>query len=635
LLLGAFAGAIPAAQRAAAASSSTTLSIGYLEPVDYLNPFRGLNDPSYVLYGLIYDYLFAFDQDGRVIPSLATNATCTDASCQNWTYTIRQGVTWSDGTPFTAADVNFTINYNVQNTSALFAFAPYVYRIMPCVNTTVNCGAIQTGAWQVTVYFDRPFFPGKQLWFPIVQKKQWEVIPGSVAQTTYNNSNPIGTGAFIADPNIFDEWRTGQPIHLTRNLNFHPVGTHTGPSNITDIYLQQFTDESLMEAALLAGSIDLGKFTSDGYSAVVGRPGIVGQQGLEATQYWNEIGFSQLAGGSTPLNPARYDIAVRQALAKATNKDYIIKNFYGGKGVRGTDLMSPITPQWYYDPVADGHNLTFDLTAANTMLNSAGYTTRVADPQGVCSGTVRSLATTKTVIANDNNATNDSVTIPAGTSLALTMGVRSEFQQEQKTATYLQQQWCQVGVSIKISVEGSNKLTADVYAGVFDTYILYWSGDPDPNYLLSIQSAYTLSGWNDNYWNNDTFNTLYVAQLATADPALRAQTVTQAQRVHYESAAYIIYVYPYGNWAYRTDKWTGWGDWVAHPFRQLDAFWGGNPLFFGLTTVPPPVGGVSALLLAGIGVGAAIIVIAVAAVLWSRRRKKTSEREAEVPLPPK
>ncbi|TMD02257.1 MAG: PKD domain-containing protein, partial [Chloroflexi bacterium] len=146
-----------------------------------------------------------------------------------------------------------------------------------------------------------------------------------------------------------------------------------------------------------------------------------------------------------------------------------------------------------------------------------------------------------------------------------------------------------------MNVLAEDALSAEVYGGLTDTYIWYWSGDPDPNYLLSIESGYTLDGWNDNYWNNATYNQLYVQHLAATNFTQRQSVVRAAEKVNYESAAYIIYIFPFGEWAYRTDLWTNWGDWNAHPYRQMDAFWGANPLFFDLqytgTITPnqPPV----------------------------------------------
>ena len=69
----------------------------------------------------------------------------------------------------------------------------------------------------------------------------------------------------------------------------------------------------------------------------------------------------------------------------------------------------------------------------------------------------------------------------------------------------------------------------------------------------------------------------------------RQQIVHAAEKLNYESAVYIIYIYQNGTWAYRTDRFSGWGDWTAHPYRQMDAFWGANPLFLELTPSGGPV----------------------------------------------
>ena len=84
-------------------------------------------------------------------------------------------------------------------------------------------------------------------------------------------------------------------------------------------------------------------------------------------------------------------------------------------------------------------------------------------------------------------------------------------------------------------------------------------------------------------------------QLADLNVAQRETDVKAAQSIQYGSASYIIYIFPYGEWAMRTDLWQGWGNWTAHPYRQMNAYWGANPLFFDLncptcgaqTNLPP------------------------------------------------
>ena len=595
-----FSGALPSAVGTARAAGTVSFHVGYLQAVDSLNPFMGQEDASYVFYSLVYDFLFSPDQDGNWVPNLALSASC-DAVCMNWTYQIRQGVYWNDPAnptvhnQLTADDVNFTINYNIANFFQLWAYQPYVNRIVQCgAQTRPHCGAVQTGAWQVTVYFDRPFAPGRALLIPIIQKAQWQSISPSQAQYHFTNSDPIGTGPYIADTNIYTEWVNGQPLQLHKNPSYHQVGSHIGPPFIDDLYLQQFNGENSLVSALEAGEVDLAKFTPSGYAAVAHQPNIAEQQALISTNEWNEIAFSQLDSSTADknLNPARWDVNVRRALAMATNKDFIDETIYAGKGVRGDSLLTPITPQLWYDPTTDpGANLTFNLQAANALLNQSGYTVWSGGSfgSGVRAAARNIFMNITTNACNCPNPTPVTKEVLAGTPLAFSMAVRQEFPQEQDVAKYLQAEWAQVGVQLTPQVMLESALSAAVFGGGVDTYIWYWSGGgPDPNYLLSIASAFTLNGWSDSYWNNVTYNNLYIQQLAAVDPTVRPQYVRAAEKVQYESAVYIIYIVPYGQWAYRTDRFTGWGDWLAHPYRQFDAYYGANPLFLDLQPNHPP-----------------------------------------------
>jgi peptide/nickel transport system substrate-binding protein len=586
-----------------ARAATQDLYVGFLQPIDSLNPFIGTTDAAYLLYGLLYDYPFSFDQDGKFVGNLVTSASC-DSSCFNWTYQIRQGVKWSDGTPYTANDFNFTINYQLPSGSSFFhlwAYEPYLNQIRTCTSgVKTACGASITSPWNVTVYFKIPFVAGHALFSIMIQQAQWSGVSPQSAQTSFTNSNPIGTGPFIADPNIYNEWTTGSPLHLMKNANYHPVGNRTSTiSHIDNLYLETFSDETQLAIALEKGNIQLAHMTPAGVKLVSGSPGVSVQEGLESIQEWNEIGITQIDNNKvdSKLNPARWDRNVRRALAMATNKDHILQVIFDGKGVRGDSLMTPITPQWWYDPTTDpGANLTFDLAQANALLDAAGYNAWWTDTDGT-----RYRMANQTITLNVQTPaclcptpTNVTKLVPAGQKLEFSMEGRSNFPEEVEVATYLKAQWAQVGVKIDYTPVSELALSADVYGGHVDTYVWFWSGDPDPNYLLSIQSGYTLDGWSDNYYDNVTYNRLYVQQLADLNVTQRQKDVRAAEKQEYEDAAYIIYLYPFGEWAYRSDLWTGWGDWNAHPYRQMDAFWGANPLWFDLQEInggqqkPPP-----------------------------------------------
>lgn len=131
-------------------------------------------------------------------------------------------------------------------------------------------------------------------------------------------------------------------------------------------------------------------------------------------------------------------------------------------------------------------------------------------------------------------------------------------------------------------------METDVYAAKFDTYVWWWSSDPDPNYILSIQAGQTLNGWNDNFFDNASYNYAYDQQLAAMDVNTRQYWARQAQKIDYLAAPFLILVYPYYEVAYWTDLWVGWGDMNAHPGRQVMAFYGLHPLFLSLRPAGSP-----------------------------------------------
>src|SRR3954468_17693805 len=93
----------------ATAKNKVVFSVAMLgEGVDSLNPFLGIQAPSYEMWGLTYDYLTGYSMtDMSSEPGLATRWTTSDDGL-TWTFTVQKGVTFSDGQPMTAADVAYT-----------------------------------------------------------------------------------------------------------------------------------------------------------------------------------------------------------------------------------------------------------------------------------------------------------------------------------------------------------------------------------------------------------------------------------------------------------------------------------------------------------------------------------------------
>ena len=86
----------------------SVLRVGMLEPIQ-LDPAIGTNDPEILLNRSIYDYLIETLPDNTVGPNLATNWEISDDGL-SYTFTLRDDVTFHDGSQLTAADVAYTYN---------------------------------------------------------------------------------------------------------------------------------------------------------------------------------------------------------------------------------------------------------------------------------------------------------------------------------------------------------------------------------------------------------------------------------------------------------------------------------------------------------------------------------------------
>ena len=87
-----------------------TFTLGYTGDADSFNPFLGYQAISYEAWALEYDFLVGYKMtDMSPEPALAESWETSDDGL-TWTFHMREGVTWNDGVPLTAADVAYTYN---------------------------------------------------------------------------------------------------------------------------------------------------------------------------------------------------------------------------------------------------------------------------------------------------------------------------------------------------------------------------------------------------------------------------------------------------------------------------------------------------------------------------------------------
>lgn len=582
---------VPIMPASGAETAMTTLKIGMLEPIDSLNPFIGINDNAYVFYGLVYDFLIAVDEDLKPKPNLAESWNVVKDELpvgSVWQYNLTRDAKWHDGEPFTADDVKFTMDYQTGvNWGTMWAYQPYTLMI--------NYTEI-IDDYTVRIHFRHPITKepnaiafGESLMIPIVPKHFWETISAADAGFGYANPFPIGTGPFKCTKRTYDEFLTGQRLILYKNPDYH-----LGAVKFDRLVLEFYLEPAAMVVDMQRGALDLAAFATPNFKNLMDwlesnpTDSIGTYSGLSCTSYSVEIDICQAQEPGTN-NWLRRDPAVRQAMAYATNKTFIRDHIYMGYADIGYSLFSKVYGDYYWEP-APGEEYEFNITKANEILDNAGYYWNGDHTMRLASW--------------DNpykSITNE---------LKFDIYVETELFEDRATVQFLQSQWAQIGVRINPIYVDTATWNSIVYnsMGAFDMAATYWSGDPDPNYLLYTQSTWALTGWSENYYSSKYYDENYTQSIVLVNKSERLPYVHNCLKHIYYDAAFIVNVYPYGCWAWRTDHFTGWGDWEAHPGRQLSNFWTSNDLFFDLEPVTVNLPPTAILDPAGGRVGEAVLI---------------------------
>ncbi|OGS43480.1 MAG: hypothetical protein A3K76_07390 [Euryarchaeota archaeon RBG_13_57_23] len=578
---------VPIKPTANADAAITTLRIGMIEPIDSLNPFIGVNDNAYIFYGLVYDFLMCVDEDLNPAPNLALSWHVVPDELplgSVWQYNLTQNAYWHDGEPFDADDVVFTFNYQIGlNWTDMWAYQPY---------TVLVDSVERVDEYTVRVHYKdfqgnpAPASYGASMMLPIVPEHYWSKILPSAAGFSHTNPKPLGTGPFICTDQTYSEFLTGDRLILYRNPDYHGFTDFGWDIKFERLILEFYLEPSALVTDIQRGGIDIAELSPPHYKNLVDwlaanpTSSIGIDNSLKCTQYSKEISICMSDQSGADTNLLRLDPVVRQAMAHATNKTFICDAIFKGYAEEGASIISPISPYWYWEPSPD-EEYYFSVEKANELLDSAGYNLWDDDHKY-----------RKSTPGLSFQWQDKTYTFPDSKVLEFEVVVEAELYEDLEVYNYLEEAWAECGIKLTPRVVNSALWGVIVYGGYFDLTITYWSGDPDPNYLVYIQSTYSLNGWSENWYSSPLYDENYTNSLLEQDPVQRQEYIRNCQYWDYIDAAFIVYCYPHGCHAWRNDHYTGWGDWKAHPGRSLANFWSANPLFFDLEPVvgnAPPI----------------------------------------------
>ena len=593
LALVALVATLVSASLAAAADDDgkVVLTVGLTNDYDSLNPVVGVEVPDFEVWNLQYATLTdKAAADFATTPGLAESWTVSDDG-KTVTYTLREGLEWSDGTPFTAEDVAYTINRGRDE-----EWLNYTSTVQ---NLTAK--AVDDTTVEVTSKVPDPKLPTMDVY--VVPKHVYERYDAK-ALTKWDGVTSVGSG-----PYTLKEAKRGQFWTMAANPSYW--GWNGEDPVVDEVVFRFFSNGDAMVAALERGEIDAAHdIPAEAYARLQGIEGIVVPQGEQGR-------FTEIAvNGGRPEehrvdgigngNPVLSDLAVRQAIAHSIDKQTLIDRVSAGLARPATTISPSANPLWIPEiPEADQY--TFDLDAARELLDDAGYTD-----------------------GNGNGIREDE----DGKDIDLTYYILSDSTTAAPNAEFVTGWLKEVGIGTTLRTVSSSKLTEIIGKGDYDMFQWGWTPYVDPDPMLSYFTCDWLSKdpedptnyYNDANWCSASYDAGYKAQNVELDRDTRIETVHEMLREFYASATYNVVSYEGDLQAYRTDRFEGWLRQPAEIGPVL--FSNSSPTYVNLTLAAGASddgGGLGTGAIAAIAVAGAAALALVGFLLV--RRRSTDERE--------
>lgn len=432
----------------------------------------------------IFDTLVEYERDGiGVRPALAVSWQPSN-DYRVWTFQLRQGVVFHDGTEFTAEAVVFNFRRWMDREDpyhrADFSYWGFMFGGYPGVVKSVEA----TGRYEVRITLNEPVasFLSNLAMFPFG-------IASPRAIKEYGAEfyrHPVGTGPFV-----FEEWVPNEKIVLRANRDYW------GETPKVDRLIFRTIEDSLERyKELEAGSLDIMEELDPADLPKV-RENISLRLLLRPSM---NVGYMAI----NTEKPVLSNVKVRQAINHAINKDAIVDNYFGGLAKPAKNPLPPSV--WGYNDAIQDY--AYDPQKAKKILAQAGY--------------------------------------PGGfkTTLWVMKTPRPYLPQPMEVGKAIQQDLAAVGIQARIVTYDWGPYIKKLQNGEHDLALSGWIGDNgDPaNFLyvlLDKSNAVKGSAANFAFYKNERVHTLLVAAQTEMNQGKRAELYRRAQEIIHEDAPWV------------------------------------------------------------------------------------------------
>jgi peptide/nickel transport system substrate-binding protein len=483
------------------------LRVLYWQAPTLLNPHFAVGTKDQDGARIFYEPLASWDPDGNLVPvlaaelpSLQNGGLAKDGKSVTWK--LKPGVTWHDGSPFTADDAVFTWEYARDPATAAVTSGSYK-----------NVQVEKLDPYTVRVQFaaPQPFWADTFVGINgmIIPKHRFASYAGSNSREAPANLQPVGTG-----PYKFKDFKPGDSLSGVINTDYHQpnrpyfdeIDVKGGGDAVSAARAVLQTGEFHYAWNLQVEDELLKRLEEAGKGRTLIYPnGQLEQIQLNTTDPWTEVDGERAS--IKTVHPTLRDPAVRDALALLVDRDSVQKFIYGRTGVSTPDYINK--PERFRSP---NIQQDFSVEKAITRLEAAGWK---PGADGIRAKDGKQL---KFVFQTSINAPR------------------------QKTQQVIKQACQKAGIEIEIKAVtpsvffSSDVANPDTFTHFFADLQMYTTGptQPDPGVwmqaFLSNEVSCKANKWqgrNLTRWRNAEFDRLHATAEAELDPVKRAALYIQ------------------------------------------------------------------------------------------------------------
>ncbi|MCR6109601.1 peptide-binding protein [Bacillus sp. A301a_S52] len=463
------------------------ITIGVIsDPVSFMTT-HSQDTSSGDIEDMIYSQLVRVDENIEMQPELAIDWEESDDGL-TYTFDIHEGVTFHDGEPLTAEDVEFTFNIFIDEdyTGPRSGYFSALDEVEALDETTVEFRLSEPDARFIS-----------NIGFGILPKHILEDVSAADLEEHEFGRNPIGSG-----PYQFDSWEDGQYVQLTAFEDYWE-----GAPNLDRITLSIVGDQNALMAQIEGGDVDLGIIPATDYSTAEGWE----EQGLINLQ--STLGYSYNYMGYNLRLDMFSDKETRQALTHAIDRQTIIEQVGQGQGDVAHGPVSPLS--WAYPD--EMPEFEYDPEKARDLLAEAGW------EEGA-----------------------DGILERDGERFSFTLKTNSGNQIREDISVVIQSMLNEVGVEVEVEyvewgafLDQINPPNFD-----FDAVILGWAlgTDPDPGAIW--HSKEIEAGLNNIAYARDDVDELIDQNVSIVDRDERAEALHEIFETIAEDQPYTFLYYP-------------------------------------------------------------------------------------------